>query len=556
VAKELISGRKFELWEDEFSAHPPFPLGSDTLFVAYSASAELGVHCVLGWDLPFCVLDLCAEFRVLRNHSSKPQDPYKLEDALQHFDLNSGDIAAKEWMHERVQRLGPWTPSERAAVLAACESDVDVLVSLFEAMFDKLDFSKALIRGRYMKAVARVEQRGIPIDVSLYDRVIHHRKALRRRVVDDVNESLNVFDNYALKYAKVVKLLGSRARHWPRTKTGKLVLDKDTLWKMGLVYPDIKTLGETKATLSALQKLDLPIGTDNRNRFSIRPFTAKTGRNAPRTSTFIFGQAVWFRSMVAPPPGYALVYADWSQQEFYLAGYLSRDAQMLQDYRSGDPYIAAAIRWGLAPGGATKKTHREIRDCIKIACLAILYGIQAEALGVRIGRSTAFAADILRMHHRTYKRYWEWVESLLDSVAFRREIVTRLGWKMRIKGRFNERSLGNYPMQATGGDLLRVGMSLAVEANLEIVAPVHDAFLMLSPLKRLDVEIDRLQACMRQAAIDVLQTDELRSDVNKILHPDRFMDKRGLELYHLVMEHLAVLETEEAAANIESLVAA
>jgi hypothetical protein len=119
-------------------------------------------------------------------------------------------------------------------------------------------------------------------------------------VVDQVNESLDVFDNYALKYAKVAALIGPRAQHWPRTKTGKLVLDKDTLWKMGQVYSDIKMLGETKATLSALQKLDLPIGTDNRNRFGVRPFTAKTGRNAPETSKFIFGQAVWFRSMVAP----------------------------------------------------------------------------------------------------------------------------------------------------------------------------------------------------------------------------------------------------------------
>jgi hypothetical protein len=222
---------------------------------------------------------------------------------------------------------------------------------------------------------------------------------------------------------------------------------------------------------------------------------------------------------------------------------------MLKDYRSGAPYLSAAIRWGLAPASATKKTHFEIRDCIKIACLAILYGIQAEALGVRIARSTAFAADILRMHHQTYKRYWEWIDSLLDSVAFRREIVTRLGWKMRIKGRFNERSLGNYPMQATGGDLLRIGMSLAVEAGLEIVAPVHDELLMVSPLERVDADTERLQACMRQAAIDVLQTDELRSDAVQILYPDRFMDKRGLELYHLVMEHLVALEAEEATAT-------
>src|SRR5512139_2770073 len=67
VAYGLKSGRRWRLWEDEFAAAPPYPVGQDTLFIAYFASAELGCHLVLGWPLPACVLDLCVEFKNLTN---------------------------------------------------------------------------------------------------------------------------------------------------------------------------------------------------------------------------------------------------------------------------------------------------------------------------------------------------------------------------------------------------------------------------------------------------------------------------------------------------------
>jgi DNA polymerase I len=42
VAKELRSGQVWRRWRDEFEPRPPFPIGSDSLFVAFYSSAELG----------------------------------------------------------------------------------------------------------------------------------------------------------------------------------------------------------------------------------------------------------------------------------------------------------------------------------------------------------------------------------------------------------------------------------------------------------------------------------------------------------------------------------
>jgi hypothetical protein len=62
VAKELRTGRLIHLWRDEMPAGPPFPVGDDSLFVAYAAAAELSCFLQLGWAMPTRILDLHFEF--------------------------------------------------------------------------------------------------------------------------------------------------------------------------------------------------------------------------------------------------------------------------------------------------------------------------------------------------------------------------------------------------------------------------------------------------------------------------------------------------------------
>src|SRR5262245_48861680 len=72
VAKELCSGQVWRLRRGEFGLTPPFPIGPDTLFVAYYASAELGCFRALNWPMPVNVLDLFIEFRNRTNGLTTP----------------------------------------------------------------------------------------------------------------------------------------------------------------------------------------------------------------------------------------------------------------------------------------------------------------------------------------------------------------------------------------------------------------------------------------------------------------------------------------------------
>src|SRR5690242_17617378 len=95
VAKDLCTGQQWRLWSDGFGPVAPFPTGSDSLFVAFYASAELGCFRTRGWPMPANVLDLFVEFRNRINGLYWPAGS-SLIGALQYFGLGHIDVGEKE----------------------------------------------------------------------------------------------------------------------------------------------------------------------------------------------------------------------------------------------------------------------------------------------------------------------------------------------------------------------------------------------------------------------------------------------------------------------------
>jgi len=176
VARELRSGRLVRLWQDELRTlqKPPYSTGSDTLFVAYYASAELSCHLALDWPMPERILDLFTEFRIKTNGLSTIGGS-GLVGALRAHGLDSVGADDKQKMRELIMGGGPWSIDEQSSILNYCQTDVDALARLLPAMLPELlgrqnsltvALGQALLRGRSMVAVARMEHQGVPIDVA------------------------------------------------------------------------------------------------------------------------------------------------------------------------------------------------------------------------------------------------------------------------------------------------------------------------------------------------------------------------------------------------------
>jgi DNA polymerase family A len=534
VAWELRSGRKVRLWRDEFGTAPPYPTGPTAVFVAYYASAEIGCHLALDWPVPERVLDLFTEFRN-RTNGVPTENGSGLLGALAYHGLDGIGTLEKEEMRELVLRGGPWTDAEREAILEYCESDVAALARLLPVMLACIDLPRALLRGRYMVAAARMERNGVPIDGETLSRLRHHWLDIQDKLIADIDANYGVFDGRTFKFDRFADWLARNNIPWPRLESGRLDLSDDTFREMARAYPAVAPLRELRAALSEMRLSDLAVGRDGRNRTMLSAFRARTGRNQPSNTKFIFGPSVWLRGLIQPPPGYSVAYIDWAQQEFGIAAALSGDPLMMDAYRSGDPYLAFAKQAGAAPADATKATHKTIRDQFKSTVLAVQYGMGADALAQRIGQPPIRARELLRLHRETYRVFWRWSDAAVDHAMLRGSLHTVFGWRVRVPAVSNERSLRNFPMQANGAEMLRLACCLATERGIQVCAPVHDAVLICAPLERLEADVARVQEAMHEASRIVLDGFELGTDAQIVRYPDRYRDERGVVMWDRVM---------------------
>src|SRR5271167_4018738 len=207
-----------------------------------------------------------------------------------------------------------------------------------------------------------MERNGVPIDTETLGRLRTHWTAIKAELIRRTDRDYHVFDGETFRTGRFDAYLASMGIHnWPRSDTGKLLLDKDTFKSMAECYPFLRALRELRVTLSELRLEKLRVGPDGRNRVMLSPFGASSGRNTPSATGYIFGPSTWLRSLIKPGPGRAVAYIDWSCQEVWIAAYLSNDPAMLAAVESGDPYISFAIMAGLAPPGATKQSHVDTR---------------------------------------------------------------------------------------------------------------------------------------------------------------------------------------------------
>jgi DNA polymerase-1 len=278
------------------------------------------------------------------------------------------------------------------------------------------------------------------------------------------------------------------------------------------------------------------MGRDGRNRTSISPFRATTGRNQPSNTEFIFGPSCWIRGLIQPPPGHSIAYIDWSQQEFGIAAALSGDKKMMEAYCSGDPYLAFAKQAGAVPPDGTKKTHGAVREQFKACVLAVQYGMGAESLSARINQPKINAKYLLDLHRKTYLDFWRWSDSAVSHAMLTSKLQTVFGWSIHIGAKVNERSLRNFPMQANGAEMLRLACCLLVEAGIEICAPVHDAVIIVAPTEEIAATVTASKLLMEQASAAVLDGFLLRADEKIVSHPERYMDDRGIKMWATVWE--------------------
>ena len=559
AARELRSGQTLQLWRNQLSAAPPYRTDDRVLFVNFVANAELCCHLALGWPVSRYVLDLNPVFRNLANGCHTPEGK-SLLGALSYFGINNIGTKQKEAMRKRIMAGWPFTAEEQEKIQAYCLSDVEALQLLLSKVLaePEFDLDIALYHGESVATLARMQHHGVPIDMPIFQQLADKKiwSGIRDAMVPIIDAKYGVYVRQTdgdwsfniKRFAAYLEREGILAG-WPRTETGKLVM-KGKVWdELTKGWPQLQDLRQLRHARDKMRKVKLAVGSDGRNRTVLWPFKAKTSRTQPKASEWIFSPATWLRSLIKPGPGMAVAYIDYSAMEFMQAASLSDGHcgpvnRMLEMDQTGDPYLSYCKAIGVVPSTATKKTHAGIRDKYKIMLLAVQYGMSSMTLVGRLGVSTFEAHEMLNQHHDQFAQYWRWSDDFMQHTLQTGVMRTAFGWQCRTGiTEFNERSIRNWPVQATGADVLRIACTLGTRHGIKLLGSIHDAVLVEAPIERIEADVALMQEIMRRASHIVLNRDrtgthELRTSYTIVRYPDRYVDERGVAVWERVIELL------------------
>jgi DNA polymerase I len=507
-AQEHRTGAEVAMRRDQLLSctRVPFAHGPDVLVTSYSAPAELVACIMLGWSFPHHVL--CTYFETSAAINGLDIDGLtmkrpKLLEACDLFDIPHMAAAHKVHMIDLIINNTDYSEEQWVEIEDYNRADVLLNIPLLEALAPTIDLPTALFRGRYAKPIADMEVRGIPIDSAYLDELREAWQALRMFYIQR-DDAFGLYDaNGSFGEDRFEALVNARGWPWPRTATGRLALDRKTFGKQCKHRSELRPLQRLRDQIAELRLGAFlnTVGADGVSRCPIMPYWTKSGRNQPqgRDRAFLLSLPSWLHGLIKPAPGWGIAALDWSAQEIGIAAGISGDPALIADFQTGDPHMRFAVRAGLAPIWATRRSHGSVRDAVKPISLGVNYGMSKYGAAAQTGKSLLWAAEVLASHRYAYPVFTQWQHDSVAQAQFDERIVSVLGWPMAVHAGTSRRTLLNFPEQAGGADCMRLAAIAAYEAGIRICAPVHDAFWVTAPLPELDDAIATMTQIMLRA---------------------------------------------------------
>ena len=156
----------------------------------------------------------------------------------------------------------------------------------------------------------------------------------------------------------------------------------------------------------------------------------------------------------------------------------------------------------------------------------------------QLGKPVYEANKLLRAHKDTFPKYWEWNQRILDTGFAEGRLETVFGWSRAVSADSKPASVGNFPVQGNGAEMLRIAIGLMQNQGIKVCAPIHDAVLVEGHASEERECLLIAQKCMQKASQMVLSA-QLDSETKAVRAPSRLMDEdRGLGFWNEVMSIL------------------
>lgn len=234
---------------------------------------------------------------------------------------------------------------------------------------------------------------------------------------------------------------------------------------------------------------------------------AVTGRCGMKPSTgFVYTMPKFVRGLVDPPEGWVLMEFDYASQEIGVQAYITGDkvkADMYEHPKYGKYYCDIAHSFW--PDFVSKDDHRY--KTAKQMALMTEYGCGAEKLASCAGVKYKLADDFIIHMRKLFPVYWKYVDKLIAQIIDRRKRAWFPdGFGVTASKEARPTTFGNWPFQGTGAYVLRRICVELYRANIRLVAPVHDAIIVMCKESEKDSIAEQVRNIMEKASKDATGT--------------------------------------------------
>lgn len=377
-----------------------------------------------------------------------------------------------------------------------------------------------------VSVLAAMERHGVLIDLKLFQAMSTELLQLmtlsEEKIYTLAGEKFNINSPKQLQVILFEKLGMSRGK---KTKNGYST-DVDVLAQLAkshelpaeiLAY---RSMAKLKSTyVDALPMLVNP--KTGRVHTSFNQTVAATGRLSSSNPNLqnipirtLEGKRI--RQAFIAPTGWSIVSADYSQIELRILAHLSRDAELLKAFASGEDIhsLTASDVFGIFP----EMVNQDMRRQAKVINFGIIYGMSAFGLAKELGITQKLAQAYIDGYFRKFSGVRQYLDQILEqavrdgyvtTLLNRRRYLPELASSNQMVRQLAERMAINTPIQGTAAELIKVAM-LRIAKRLAdnglaaaMIMQVHDELVLEVPEREMD-EVMALVKREMEGAFDLL----------------------------------------------------
>jgi DNA polymerase-1 len=358
--------------------------------------------------------------------------------------------------------------------------DADVTLQLKELFEPLLDAAKTRelfdnIEIPLVPVLASMELEGVKLDsAALHDysaELLKEIKVLESGIFENAGTTFNIASPKQLGEILFDRMKVSENPR--KTATKQYSTGEDILSRLVNKHPIIQKILDYRSLKSTYVDVlpTLVSKRDGRIHTSYNQAVAATGRlssNNPNLQNIPIrtekGREIR-KAFVPRNENYLLLSADYSQVELRIIAYLSRDKEMISDFRSGlDIHAATAAK---VYGVNLEEVTRDMRRNAKAVNFGIIYGMSAFGLSERLNIPRKEATDIIQQYFSRYTGIRTYIDQTIafakkngyvETMMKRRRYLRDINSSNQTVRGFAERNAINAPIQGTAADLIKIAM--------------------------------------------------------------------------------------------------